>query len=84
LTTTGLHPADRGRLEAVKHAPVVLEEDVWVGANAMILKGVTVGRASIVGAGAVVTKDVPPNSIVAGNPARIIGEVPKEPFKAGE
>lgn len=61
----------------VKGAPISIEDDAWIGARAIILKGVTVGRASIVGAGAVVTKDVPPYSIVGGNPAVIIGTVSK-------
>jgi acetyltransferase-like isoleucine patch superfamily enzyme len=51
---------------------VVLEDDVWVGAGAVILKGVTIGRGSIVGAGSVVTKSIPPYSVAAGNPARVI------------
>jgi acetyltransferase-like isoleucine patch superfamily enzyme len=53
-------------------APVVIEDDVWLGTNAVVLPGVTVGRGSIVGAGAVVTADVPPFSVVAGVPARVI------------
>ena len=52
---------------------VVIKDDVWIGANAIILKKVTLGRGSIIGAGAIVTKDVEPYSIVAGNPAKIIG-----------
>lgn len=52
--------------------PIVIEDDVWIGANATILKGVRISRGSIVGSGAVVTKDVPPYSIVGGNPAKII------------
>ena len=52
--------------------PVVIENHVWIGAKAIILKGVTIGEGAIVAAGAVVTKDVPPHSIVAGVPARII------------
>lgn len=51
---------------------VVIEEDVWIGANAIILKGVTIRRGAIVAAGALVNKDVPPYSIVAGVPARVI------------
>lgn len=51
---------------------VVIEDDVWVGGNATILGGVTVGRGSVVAASAVVTKDVPPYSIVGGNPAKVI------------
>ncbi|MGD8861163.1 MAG: acyltransferase [Myxococcales bacterium] len=56
-------------------APVVLEDNVWVGARVIITKGVTVGKNSIVGAGAVVTHDVPPHSVVAGNPARVVREL---------
>ena len=52
---------------------VIIQDDVWIGANAIVLTGVTVGEGSIVGAGAVVTKDVKPYSIVAGNPAKLIG-----------
>ncbi len=51
---------------------VVIEDDVWVGTRAIILNGVTIGRGAIVGAGAVVTKSVPPYAIVGGNPARVI------------
>lgn len=58
-------------------APVVLEEGCYIGVNAVILPSVTVGKFAIVGAGAVVTKDVPPYTIVAGNPARQIGDVRK-------
>lgn len=74
------HPLDpMGRRERpIKEhrcAPVVIEDDVFIGARAMILKGVTLGAGSVVGAGAVVTKDVNPLEIVAGNPARVIGSV---------
>ena len=51
---------------------VIFEGDNWIGANATILKGVTIGYGAVVGAGAVVTKDVPPYAIVGGNPAKII------------
>ena len=51
---------------------IVIEDDVWIGANAVIIGGVTVGTGTIVGAGAVVTKDVPPFSVVGGAPARVI------------
>lgn len=53
-------------------APIVLERGAWIGDSAIVCKGVRVGENSIVGAGAVVTKDVPPNVIVAGNPARVV------------
>jgi acetyltransferase-like isoleucine patch superfamily enzyme len=55
--------------------PVMVGNDVWIGANACILRGVTLGEGAIVGAGAVVTCDVPPFTIVAGNPARVIREL---------
>jgi len=57
-------------IEAVKSRPVKIGNNVWIGMNAIILKGVTIGDNSVVAAGAVVTKDVPPNTVVAGNPAR--------------
>lgn len=57
-------------------APVVVEDDAWISCHSIILRGVTVGRGAIVGAGSVVTQDVPSFTIVAGNPARVIREVP--------
>jgi acetyltransferase-like isoleucine patch superfamily enzyme len=56
----------------VRTAPIVIEDDVWLGTNAVVLPGVTVGRGAVVGAGAVVTRDVPPFTVVAGVPARAI------------
>lgn len=53
--------------------PTVVGSDVWIGYGALVLSGVTVGDSAVVAAGAVVTRDVPPNSIVAGNPAREVG-----------
>ena len=52
--------------------PVVISDDVWVGSGALILKGITIGARAIVAARAVVTRDVPADAIVAGNPARIV------------
>jgi acetyltransferase-like isoleucine patch superfamily enzyme len=51
---------------------VRIEDDVWIGSHAIILNGVTVGRGAIVGAGAVVTRDVPPYSVVTGSPAKVV------------
>lgn len=62
-------PSKRGDMTA---APIVVGKDVWIGAHATILKGVTIGDGAIVAAGAVVTRDVPPNTIAAGVPARVV------------
>lgn len=53
-------------------APVVIEDRAWVGARAIILKGVTIGHDAVVGAGAIVTRNVPPNTVAVGQPARIV------------
>lgn len=58
--------------ERTKYAPVVLEENVWLGIRTIVGKGVTIGRNSIVGAGSVVVSDIPPDCIAAGNPARVV------------
>jgi acetyltransferase-like isoleucine patch superfamily enzyme len=60
--------------------PVVLEDNVWIGDSAIICKGVTIGENSIIGAGAVVTKNVPPNSIFAGNPAKLVKTLENKEF----
>ncbi|MEO6846799.1 MAG: acyltransferase [Chthoniobacterales bacterium] len=63
---------DRPPRPEIKTRPVVICDNVWIGMGAVILKGVTIGENSIVAAGAIVTKDVPPNCVVAGNPATIV------------
>lgn len=65
----GLAPEDRG---TTYPAPIVLKKNVWVGSNATILSGVTIGESAVVAAGAVVTRDVPERAIVGGVPARVI------------
>jgi maltose O-acetyltransferase len=62
----------------VEMQPVVIEDYVWIGSRAIILGGVTLGRGSVVAAGAVVTRDVPPFTIVGGVPARPVGRRPEE------
>ena len=57
------------------HQPIVIHNNVWIGDSALICKGVTIGENSIVGAWSVVTKDVPPNVVVAGNPAKVVREL---------
>ena len=63
---------------SLDESPVRIGDDAWIGAGAMVLRGVTVGEGGVVAAGAVVTKDVPAFSIVAGNPAVLIREIPPD------
>lgn len=56
--------------------PIVIEDNVWIGRDSRIMKGVTVGRGSIVALGAIVTKNVPPYTVVAGNPAKVVKHLP--------
>ncbi len=77
ITVTALNHvfADGGKRideQGVQTQPVTIADDVWIGANAVVLPGVSIGRHSVVAAGAVVTKDVPEGSLVAGVPARVI------------
>lgn len=77
---TDMHPLGRDRhskAAPIGTAPVVLGSNVWVGAGAFVLKGITIGDHSVVAAASVVTKDVPPDTIVGGNPARPLGTVPE-------
>lgn len=64
--------------EKVNSAPIKINNQSWIGFNSIILKGVTIGEGAVVGAGSVVTRDVPAWVIAAGNPARIIREIPPE------
>ncbi len=72
ITDSDWHGIYDRSLTSTETYSVVLEENVWIGDSAIVCKGVRVGRNSIVGAGSVVTCDIPPNVIAAGNPARIL------------
>ena len=76
LIDTDSHPIDynirRTSNEGTKASPITIEDDVWIGAHSIILKGVTIGARSIIGAGSVVTKDIPCDCIAAGNPCKVI------------
>jgi acetyltransferase-like isoleucine patch superfamily enzyme len=79
ITDTDFHGVDPSRRHdpaAVVVLPVAIGKRVWIGMGAFILRGVTIGENAVVGAAAVVTRDVPANGIVAGNPARIIKMIP--------
>lgn len=80
ITDSDAHPIDwRDRRDGLDEktlcAPIVIGDDVFIGARSIILKGVTIGDRAVIGAGSVVAKDVPANTIVAGNPARIIKQI---------
>jgi acetyltransferase-like isoleucine patch superfamily enzyme len=71
MSTSGFY-SDLWNAEHSRSAPIIIGDNVWIGERAIILKGVTIGQGSIVATASVVTKDVPPYSIVAGNPATIV------------
>ncbi|MGZ8562328.1 MAG: sugar O-acetyltransferase [Candidatus Limnocylindria bacterium] len=75
---TPTHPLDpavrRTGLEAAE--PITIEDNVWLGGGVIVCPGVTIGRDTVVGAGAVVTKDLPPGVLAVGNPARVIRALP--------
>ena len=79
ITDSDFHPLDpalrRAAPLAAATAPVMIASDVFIGMNAMVLKGVTIGAGAVIGAGSVVASDVPAGLIVAGNPARVIGSL---------
>jgi len=79
LMDTDFHPLDpklRHSLpKAAVTAPIIIEDDVFIGMNCLILKGVRIGQGAVISAASVVTRDVPPGSIAAGNPAKVIGQV---------
>lgn len=87
-----VNPYDRKLMNSVEYSsqyrswkysvskPIIIHDNVWIGRNSIINKGITIGYNSIVAAGSVVTKDVPPNCIVGGNPAKVVKtDIDKEP-----
>jgi acetyltransferase-like isoleucine patch superfamily enzyme len=64
--------------DTVTTAPIAIQDNAWLGFGVVVLKGVTIGEGAVVGARAVVTRDVPPWTIAAGNPARVVKEIPRE------
>ncbi|MEW6291343.1 MAG: acyltransferase [Thermodesulfobacteriota bacterium] len=77
---TDFHPLDAAdrrvrNIDKIPSAPVRICQDAWIGARAIILKGVTIGPRAVIGAGAVVTNDIPADCIAAGVPARVVGPV---------
>lgn len=77
ISDTDSHPIDwedrlYDRNQKTRKAPIVIKDNAFIGARSIILKGVTIGEGAVVGAGSVVSKDVPPYTVVAGNPARVV------------
>lgn len=73
------HPSDRmlfshnkGNISGYSKGDIIIKNDVWIGANSILVDGITIGNGAVVAAGSVVTKDVPPYAIVGGNPAKVI------------
>ncbi len=62
----------------IEGAPIVIEDHVWIGANVVVMPGVTIGKHSIIGAGSVVTKDIPPDCVAVGVPARVIKKLTED------
>ncbi|MFP4311096.1 MAG: sugar O-acetyltransferase [Nitriliruptoraceae bacterium] len=82
---TPTHPIDpelrREKWEA--GAPIRIEDNVWIGGGAIVLAGVTIGRNTVVGAGAIVTRDLPANVVAVGNPARVLRSIEEPPTPPG-
>jgi maltose O-acetyltransferase len=78
---TATHPLDAQKRREGQELgkPIVIGDDVWIGGSAVICPGVTIGNKSVIGAGAVVVKDVPPNVVVGGNPAKVLKNLPDGP-----
>lgn len=80
IVDTDFHPLSpqvRGRdFNAGNAAPIEIQDDAFLGMGSLVLKGVTVGEEAVVGAGSVVARDVPPRTVVAGNPAEVVRELP--------
>ena len=78
------YPSPLQKIYPEETLPVCIKKGVWIGAGAIILPGVTIGECSLVAAGAVVTHDVPPYTMVAGVPAKVIKRLMKEEIQIGE
>lgn len=74
IATVG-HPIHPDHRRLMYGDPVIIEENCWIGANTTICPGVTIGKNSVIGAGSIVTKDIPENSVAVGNPCKIIREI---------
>lgn len=82
IADTDFHPLDSKQRRSLSSGgraePIIIEDDVFIGMNCLILKGVRIGRGSVIGAGSVVANDVPPQVVASGNPARVLRELSRE------
>lgn len=76
-----INPKFRNDKSKIMSSPIVIEDDVFIGARSIVLKGITIGRGALIGAGSVVSKDIEAFAIVAGNPAKKIGDVRDEKYQ---
>ena len=76
-----INPKFRNDKNKIMSSPIVIEDDVFIGARSIVLKGVTIGKGALIGAGSVISKDVEAFAIVAGNPAKKIGDVRDEKYQ---
>lgn len=82
ISDSDAHPLryeDRSDDSKIRSAPIVIEDNCFIGARSIILKGVTVGSGSVIGAGSVVVRDIPPGVVAAGNPARVVRRLADSP-----
>lgn len=74
---TGKRMEENKKWDVVKEAPIIIKDKAWIGMNVIVLKGVTIGEGAVIGAGSVVTRDVPDWTVVGGNPAKEIKNIEK-------
>ncbi|MGX7195927.1 sugar O-acetyltransferase [Enterococcus olivae] len=77
VLAAGTHPIDpvSRKQQAQYNLPITIKDNVWIGANSVVMPGVTIGENSVIGSGSVVTKDVPANVVAVGNPCRVLREI---------
>jgi len=75
ITDFDWHPVLKNGVTEMASAPIIIEDNVWLGMNTVVLKGASIGRNAIIGANSVVTKSIPANAIAAGNPAKVLGTI---------
>lgn len=77
LLSTGTHPIHPGlrKKQAQYNLPIHIKENAWIGSGVIVMPGVTIGENTVIGAGGIVTKDIPANVVAVGNPCRVLREI---------